>query len=116
MFGMLQRLVSSVPSVPKKRPVLTPGRLYAKMSEEFRGHREKVGCSCIMPLPSTREPPADGGCNWEIRPLWSHCTRCDDFLKDLVARYQATYDVFDPTHEYTVASLGVDEETLARLG
>ena len=114
---MLQRFVSPGSSTTKKkqRTALTPGRLYAKMSEDFRLHREKVGCSCIMPLPSTRQA-ADGECNWEIRPLWSHCTRCDRFLADLVARYQATYDVFDPTHEYTVSPLGMEGETLARLG
>ena len=119
MFAFLQRLVTSAHATPRARASITPGRLYAKMSSEFRGYREKGGCSCIMPLPTTCAPATDGDCNWQISSLWSQCKDCETFLGELVARYQAQYDVCDPTfisEPTRFNPLEINAELVERLG
>jgi hypothetical protein len=115
VFAILQRLVTSLPMYHRSRPSLSPGRLYAKMSAEFRIHRTKVGCSCVMPLPATRVPAGPGACNWELQPLWSQCEACDRYLADLVPRFQALYDVRDPT-AVPAASVLDSNDLVNRLG
>ena len=114
MFTILQRLVSAVPAAPQ-RTSITPGRLYAKMSEEFRAHRAAHGCNCVMPLPITNAFASTDECNWHVEPLWSQCADCDEYLPRLVARFAARYDVHDPVSETPVSSL-LTETILQRLG
>lgn len=96
MLAFLQRLAGLAPNRIRVRPSLTPGRLYAKMSAEFRACREGRACNCTMPLPYTRERSEPGDCNWRLQPLWSECAHCQALVRALGAKYSTRYDVRDP--------------------
>ena len=105
MFEFLQGLFNAGPTQPRLRAALTPGRLYAKMSSEFRAESAARGCGCVMPLPYTAEPAKAGACNWQVQPLWSGCSECEDTLAQIVEKYARLYDIRDP--------LGIETGTFA---
>ena len=73
------------------RTLITPGRLYSKLSADFR----KVCCDrcsqCTLPVPYTA---ADG--TWQLGDLARDCGPCAKEIAALVRRYQAQYDLLDP--------------------
>ena len=84
----------------RRRPVsarasITPGRLYAMMSREFRSVRSSHPC-CTMPLPYTCDRPDPQSCNWRIQSLVSECEGCGRLAVQIAEKYAALYDVRDP--------------------
>jgi hypothetical protein len=73
------------------RTLITPGRLYARISADFR----KICCArcnqCVLPVPFTAE---DG--SWQIGDLSRECRSCAREIHAIVRRYQAKYDLLDP--------------------
>jgi hypothetical protein len=73
------------------RTSITPGRLYNKLTSDFR----KVCCErcshCVLPVP---HPVADG--SWKLDDLPRECEACAKAIGDIVRRHQAEYDLLDP--------------------
>jgi len=73
------------------KTLITPGRLYAKLSTEFR----KVCCErctqCVLPVPFTA---MDG--NWRLDDLPRDCAECAQHIEAIVRRHQALYELLDP--------------------
>jgi hypothetical protein len=73
------------------RTIITPGRLYSKLSSDFR----KVCCErcaqCVFPVPYTA---ADG--TWQLGDLPRECEECAQQISTIVRRHQALYDLLDP--------------------
>jgi hypothetical protein len=76
------------------RTLITPGRLYAKLSSEFR----QVCCAscarCVLPIPA----PAKGrdGITWNLGALPHECEECEKAIKEIVRRNQGEFDLLDP--------------------
>ena len=75
---------------------LTPGRLYAELSAEFRQLRDPECANCILPMPIPVEDPEDGEPTWMLGALPHHCASCSKAIARIVRRYQAKYDLMDP--------------------
>jgi len=77
------------------KPTLTPGRLYAKLTSEFR----QVCCAncarCVLPVPTRIERGA-AGANWSLGTLPNDCQACATEIAEIVRRNQAEYDLLDP--------------------
>jgi hypothetical protein len=73
------------------RTIITPGRLYAKMSTEFR----QICCAkcarCVLPIPERTR-----GGDWNVGELSTECQDCARVIADIVRRHQAEYDLLDP--------------------
>jgi hypothetical protein len=78
------------------RTLLTPGKLYARLSAEFRMLRTDA-CSCSVPLPLVVEREDPDSANWELGAVPPICDKCRATIEDVVARALAHYDVYDPT-------------------
>lgn len=96
MLAFLQRFLPVPSSTRAARVSLTPGRLYASMSEEFRAQNAETQCGCVMPLPYTAQRVAPADCNWRLQPLWTGCPTCETALRDLFEKYSQRYDMRDP--------------------
>ena len=81
------------------RPALTPGRLYAVLSAEFRAKRASECGACGMPMPYATFPEAEGDANWSVQQLPHGCEECARVVGEIVARVASRYDLFDPTSE-----------------
>ena len=76
------------------RPTLTPGRLYAMMSAEFRESRSRHCIGCMMPMLFFR-PAGEGRANWSLEPGGRRCGLCQEAVGRIFAKYAALYDVKD---------------------
>jgi len=81
------------------RPTLTPGRLYAVLSAEFRAIRAKECGACGMPMPYAVVPQVDGDANWWVQQMPAGCEECAKVVSEIVTRVATRYDLFDPTSE-----------------
>lgn len=97
-----------------KRPALTPGRLYAMLSAEFREARARTCMGCSMPMVFAREPAPAEGANWGVEPLARRCARCEAEVERIVAKFAALYDVNDPTVPSTPVAALVDPDVASR--
>lgn len=77
------------------RPRLTPGRLYAMMSADFREARSRHCIGCVMPLLSFRERELENAPNWTLEPIGSRCASCEASVQRIFAKFAALYDVKD---------------------
>jgi hypothetical protein len=77
------------------RTLLTPGRLYARLSAEFRARRPSA-CSCNVPLPLVVERDGDSA-NWELGAVPPVCDACRATIEDVANRASEHFDVYDPT-------------------
>lgn len=78
------------------KPLLTPGRLYARLSDEFRRRRPADCQSCVMPMLYAIEP-VEGDCaNWLVDEMPRSCDACQDLAAEIVRKYSFEYDVYDP--------------------
>ncbi|MEP7067872.1 MAG: hypothetical protein ABI789_01475 [Usitatibacter sp.] len=76
---------------------LTPGKLYARLSEEFARRRPRECASCQMPMVYVIER-RDGDCaNWMIGDLAVGCEHCRVLVNDIVSTLSFKFDIFDPT-------------------
>ena len=84
------------------RTLITPGRLYAKLSSEFR----QVCCTncvrCVLPIPA----PIKGrdGSTWNLGALPQECDECAKAIREIVRRHQGEYDLLDPITGWLNAS------------
>jgi hypothetical protein len=76
------------------RARISPGRLYTKLTTDFR----RVCCTrcaqCVLPVPYTvfgRE-----GRSWVLGELPEQCEECANAIEEIVRRHQAEYDLMDP--------------------
>lgn len=76
------------------RPTLTPGRLYAMMSAEFRESRSRHCIGCMMPMLFFR-PPDGTQANWNLETGGRRCGPCQESVARIFAKYAALYDVKD---------------------
>jgi hypothetical protein len=76
---------------------LTPGKLYARLSAEFRSLRPESCSSCSVPLPFVVERDGPTSANWELGAVPPVCEDCRATVEDVVRRALETYDVYDPT-------------------
>jgi len=76
---------------------LTPGKLYARLSEEFGRRRTHECSSCHMPMVYVIEREAGDGANWMVDDVAMGCEQCRDLVNDIVRMFSSQYDIFDPT-------------------
>jgi hypothetical protein len=83
-----------------EKELLTPGRLYARLSDAFRT-RQDGGCSgCRMPMVYLREEPGEGPANWIVESSPSACEPCQALIDEIVRQHSDRYDLWDPTAIY----------------
>lgn len=77
------------------RQTLTPGRLYARLSAEFRRLRPKYCGNCRMPMVQLTLRASPEACNWAVEetPL---CERCAPLVAALVKDAAGQFDLCDP--------------------
>lgn len=76
------------------RPALTPGRLYAMMSAEFRETRPRHCIRCVMPMVAFRGEESSVA-NWTLESGGWRCIPCDQAVARIFAKFAALYDVKD---------------------
>jgi hypothetical protein len=83
-----------------EKELLTPGRLYARLSDEFRT-RQIASCGgCRMPMVYLREGPGEGLANWIVESSSSACEPCQALIDEIVRQHADRYDLWDPTAIY----------------
>ena len=78
-----------------ERIALTPGKLFARLSAEFRRQRGHPNCRMPMVMLSHRLTP--DGANWTLEPSQTACEKCMPLVNALVADAAGQYDLRDPT-------------------
>jgi hypothetical protein len=78
------------------RIALTPGKLYALLSAEFRKLRSTQCESCAMPMPYLVQPARSDAPNWEVEDEVAACGDCTSIVGEVVERIARKYDMWDP--------------------
>jgi hypothetical protein len=78
------------------RTSITPGRLYWLLTREFHEKRPEHCAACRMPLPELMETRDAGEPNWAPGGMPPVCEECAPVIREIIARHQAAYDIFDP--------------------
>ena len=79
-----------------KRMLITPGRLYARLSAELVKVRP-AGCeSCAMPLPYLVHRAGAKSANWAVDDEVAACSGCTLIAGTIVRRLSRHYDLWDP--------------------
>jgi hypothetical protein len=78
-----------------ERTTLTPGKLYARLSAEFRRRRRHPNCRMPMVMLAHRASP--GGANWTLEPSLSTCEECMRLVEEIVRGAESEFDLRDPT-------------------
>jgi len=76
---------------------LTPGKLYARLSEEFNRQRPRECASCHMPMVYVIEREFGDYANWMVDELAVGCEQCQELVNEIVRKHSFQYDIFDPT-------------------
>ncbi len=76
------------------RESITPGRLYSRLSSEFRAVCCAKCVRCVLPVPSPVHNPR--GPTWVMGELPTECEECATIISEIVRRHQAQYDLMDP--------------------
>ena len=76
---------------------LTPGKLYARLSEEFARRRPRECSSCHMPMVYVIEREMGDCANWMVDELAMGCESCQGLVNEIVRDFSFQYDIFDPT-------------------
>jgi hypothetical protein len=79
-----------------ERTALTPGKLYARLSAEFRTLRPTRCESCAMPMPHLVHRAGDDAPNWAIDDEVAACAGCTLIVAEVVGRVSRRYDLWDP--------------------
>jgi hypothetical protein len=75
---------------------LTPGKLYAKLAEEFRRSRPLACHSCSMPMLFVIEAGDGRNANWLVDDRAASCEQCRPLVAEIVKRFASRFDVYDP--------------------
>jgi hypothetical protein len=78
------------------KTAITPGRLYWLLTREFHEKRPEHCVACRMPLPELVETHNDDEANWMAGGMSPLCEQCEPVIREIIARHQAAYDIFDP--------------------
>lgn len=78
------------------RQTLTPGRLYARLSAEFRRLRPQHCGNCRMPMVQLTHRASPEACNWAVEESAPLCERCSTLVAALVEDASAQFDLRDP--------------------
>lgn len=78
------------------RKTLTPGRLYARLSAEFRRLRSRHCGNCRMPMVLLTHRASPEACNWAIEEVAPLCESCRPLVATLVKDAAAQFDLRDP--------------------
>jgi hypothetical protein len=78
------------------RLTLTPGRLYARLSAEFRRLRPGHCGNCRMPMVQLTHRASPEACNWGVEEGAPLCERCAPLVAALVADASTQFDLCDP--------------------
>lgn len=78
------------------RQSLTPGRLYAKLSAEFRRVRPQHCGNCRMPMVQLTHRASPEACNWAVEEAAPLCERCGPLVAALVKDASSQFDLRDP--------------------
>jgi hypothetical protein len=76
---------------------ITPGRLYARLGEEFRRLRAPECACCEMPMVCVIDPYFAEHGNWEVDAMPHGCAPCRRIVCEIVRRHTLRYDINDPT-------------------
>lgn len=79
------------------RTILTPGRLYALLSSEFKKRRPALCLNCRTPFPYLVVRPDDVSANWFVSPFTECRHGCHRVIAEIVARLWPLYDLEDWT-------------------
>jgi hypothetical protein len=78
-----------------ERIALTPGKLFAWLSAEFRRRRGHLNCRMPMVMLSHRLSPE--GPNWTLEPSQTACSICMPLVMAIVGEASDQFDLRDPT-------------------
>ena len=78
-----------------ERIALTPGKLFARLSAEFRRRRGHLNCRMPMLMLAHRVTP--GGPNWTIEQSQTACETCLPLVMAIVGEAAEEFDLRDPT-------------------
>jgi hypothetical protein len=78
------------------RKALTPGKLYARLSSEFRRLRPEHCGSCRMPMVVLTHRMRLDDCNWTVERAANLCEKCRVLVAAIVRRASEDYDLHDP--------------------
>lgn len=78
------------------RTALTPGRLYARLSTEFRRVRPEHCGNCRMPMVVLTHRLGPDECNWTVEPPSTLCDGCGRLIAAIVQKVSTEYDLHDP--------------------
>jgi hypothetical protein len=96
-----------------EKELLTPGRLYAKLSNEFRARQDGACGGCRMPMVYLREEPGEGPANWIVESSSTACEPCQGLIEEIVRQHADRYDIWDPTAIYAGRPLAAFIPSLA---
>ena len=80
-----------------ERNALTPGKLYARLSAEFRKLRPDHCANCRMPMVVLTSRGGPHACNWTVESTTHLCEKCNGLIADIVRRAAEEFDLYDPT-------------------
>ena len=80
------------------KKLLTPGRLYQRLSDEFRRMRPHECHSCSMPMLYAISIVDGDYANWMVEELPRQCEACKGVVGDIVRRFSFEYDIYDPAY------------------
>ena len=79
-----------------ERTPLTPGKLYARLSAEFRRMRPADCGNCRMPMVVLTHRLGPEACNWTVESPGNPCERCESLVTAIVKGASEDYDLDDP--------------------
>jgi hypothetical protein len=85
----------------KEKNLLTPGKLYAKLSAAFRAREDRRCPACRMPMVFLLEHPRNGAANWSVEAAPAACEPCRELIADIVRTHGERFDLWDPTAIYS---------------
>ena len=102
------------------RTSLTPGKLYARLSAEFRRMRPTECESCAMPMPYLVHRADDSAPNWAVDDEVAACASCTAIAAEVIERLSRKFDMWDPisvavaAHPVTLRSSRLGHQPKAR--
>lgn len=79
-----------------ERTALTPGKLFARLSAEFRRVRPPDCGNCGMPMVVLTHRLAPDDCNWTVEASSNQCDPCAALIAAIVKNASEEYDLHDP--------------------
>jgi hypothetical protein len=78
------------------RTAITPGKLYARLAQEFRRLRPGDCGNCRMPMVILTHRVGPDACNWTVESSSPLCGRCIALINAIVVEASEKFDLVDP--------------------